>query len=181
MVPDPLLYRSAGIRKLMRMRGFDMAKHPKHCEEAVHNKCICQACNGALHQWRWCLEAAREQTGEQRLDRRRQLESSWTAAEQNGNPAQRAEVAVNLGVIDIVDWLAEDYQAAIHQGDKTDSTVEYLGDRLSNLVGDKVRDEIDQLVGPSGPSTRPNPKRVGLANHFWQGVCKVDLRGAAGL
>lgn len=144
-----------------------MAKHPSGCEEAERNKCVCQTCVGALHRWSWCLKAATEPSGEMRRQRRTVLESAWVAAEEKKDPAMKAEVAVNCGVIDIVDWLAEDYLAAVHEDAEHSAAVVRLRAGLAGLVGNAVRDEIDQLLGPVGPSRQPNPVRIALADHFW--------------
>jgi hypothetical protein len=157
-----------------------MAKHPSKCEEAVHNKCVCQACGGALHRWSWCLKAATESSGELRDQRRRELDSAWVKAQEKDAVASKAEVAVNTGVIDVVDWLAEDFQATPNVNEDN-STVSYLKAGLTHLVGDKARSEIDQLVGGPGPSSKPNPTRIALADHFWCDLFAAIARAIADL
>ncbi|WP_145812308.1 hypothetical protein [Kribbella amoyensis] len=122
-----------------------------------------------MHRIEWALIAAVEESGAERRKRRRSLERAWDrlADDRRAKPATVAQVAVNSGFVDLVDWLADDYRAAVGAGEESRSTVAQLRAGLVGMVSDAVREEVDKIVGPPGPSRDANPLRLGLADHFW--------------
>ncbi len=122
-----------------------------------------------MHRIEWALEAAMEETGEERRRRRLSLEATWTGFGQDRKAPslEIARVAVNTGFVDLVDWLADDYRAADGAGEIAGSVVVQLKGGLVGLVSDAVRVEIDKIVGPPGPGGHENLLRLGLADHFW--------------
>jgi hypothetical protein len=122
-----------------------------------------------MHRIEWALSAAVEASGEERRRRRRSLDAAWDGfdGDRRATPAIVAQVAVNSGFMDLVDWLADDYRCAVNAGDEGDSTVAQLREGLAGLVSDAVRIEVDAIVGPAGRSGAANPLRLGLADHFW--------------
>ncbi|HET6299450.1 MAG TPA: hypothetical protein VFG33_39155 [Kribbella sp.] len=146
-----------------------MRSHYPACERAEQNLCRCQQCGGMMHRIEWALAAAQQASGEDRRRRRRSLDAAWERFDEDrrATPAVVAQVAVNSGFVDVVDWLAEDYRPAVVAGEEDRSVVAHLRAGLVGLVSDAVRIEMDAIVGLPGTDGHVNPLRLGLADHFW--------------
>lgn len=109
--------------------------HNVSCARAIHRRCVCTGCGGALHGWYGAIELAREPTDEKRKEFRAKTDKEWAVNATKSSEAGR--ISIDSVVADFIDWLA--------WNEDVTNRVQVIGDTLAQNVIRKLEDSVEPI------------------------------------